>query len=127
MIFLIPHIKFAKTEDPPTHRILSIIFLALGLAAAQADTQRGISFFKAKDYDAALREFKKPASINDPVAVLYHAYMLYTGTGGDFDQPCANALLRKAYNAGDNASGSYLAGLLARVMSIRIFNEDYTR
>ena len=108
------------------HRILSIIFLTLSISSVQADTQRGISLYKAKDYDAALREFKKPASINDPVAVRYHAYMLYTGTGGDFDPPRAKALLRKAYNAGDRASGAYLAGLLARVMSTSFFKEDFT-
>lgn len=108
------------------HRILSIIFLTLSISAGQADTQRGISFFNAKDYDAALREFKKPASINDPVAVRYHAYMLYTGTGGDFDPPRAKAMLRKAYNAGDRASGSYLAGLLARILGRIIFPEDHT-
>ena len=60
------------------------------------------------------------------MAVRYHAYMLYTGTGGDFDQPRAKALLRKAYNAGDRASGAYLAGLLARVMSTSFFKEDFT-
>ena len=106
-------------------RILSIVLLTLA-ATAQADTQRGIALFKDKDYAAAKREFLKSDSVNDPVAIRYYAYMLYTGTGGDFDQPRAKALLYKAYNAGDTASGSYLAGLLARVMSRRIFREDYT-
>lgn len=92
--------------------LLCAIPLLVASTCAFADTAKGEAAIEAKDYQTALKEFRKTP--NDPLAMAWIGYMYQEGFGLQKNEKTAFSWLERAANAGDPWGASRLSDYYAQ-------------
>ena len=66
-------------------KLLSLLLALLLSSMALADTQKGISAYKKRNYSAALTEFRESANLGEPTAIYFLGIMYANGRGVEKD------------------------------------------